>query len=478
MSEATNEKIFSGMIWKLAEKFGGQAVSFFAQIILARILMPEDYGVIAVITVFIALSDVFIREGFTTALIQRKEVTQKALSTVFFANLLMAVILYLILFFTAGCIADFYSIPLVEDVTKWLSISIVIGSISSVHNAIMSRNLDFKKSFFRNISNILVYGIVAIILAYYNFGVWSLVYARILGCFVGSLVLCLTVRWIPSFIFSITILKDLFMFSSKILGSNLLKTLLYQINAVFIGKFQTPADLGYYQRGRQIPELVMTSVDGSLSEVMYPALSSMQDNMLSLKKTMRNSLGISFFIVCPILFFLFAIAEPLTVFLLTEKWLPSVPVMQLACMICLFWPLSIRIYALNAIGKSGLTLKLSLVGQVMNVIGLCFTVKYGILAMLWSDIFTGALWQFYISYYVNKYLGYSFKEMILDIYSPVLYSLIMCFFVYLISTIELPLFLSLILQSIVAVVTYLSLAIFFKNSSMKIFSFTKNYFKF
>lgn len=468
-SRENGGRIFSGIIWKMAEKFGGQFVSFFAQIILARILSPEDYGVIAIITVFVALSDVFILQGFTTALIQKKTISQTDLSSVFFANILLSIVLYVILYLSSGWIARFYNIAIVEEVTKVLALNIIIGAFSSVHNAVLSRELDFKKSFYRNISSILVYGTVAITLAYLGYGVWSLVYARLVGSFVGSLVLCLTVKWKPSLKFSVKTLIGLFSYSSKILGSNLLNTLFHQINSVYIGKFHTATDLGYFQRGRQIPELIMTSIDGSLSEVMYPALSSMQDNLDKLKNTMRNSLKSSFFIVSPLLVFLGVVAEPLTILLLTEKWLGSVNVMRLTCVICLFWPLSIRMHALNAIGKSGTTFKLSLISQCITLLILSCTVKYGIIIMLWGNVVGNVFYLFYSSYYVKRYIGYTLLDMFSDIKITLMSSLVMGIIIYFIGLINVPILFSLIIQAVVAVLVYLGIEYKYKDQGLQLF---------
>ena len=406
------KRAMSGLIWKLMEKIGYQLISVIVQVILARILSPEDYGLIAIIMVIIALSDVFILQGFTSALIQRKEPSQLDFSSVFFANVIISVILYTIIFFAADFIAKFYNIPDLVQLTRVLSLNIIIGAFSAVHNAILSRNLDFKKSFYRNISNVFGYGLSGILFAFNGLGVWSLVYARLIGTTISTVVLWFGIKWKPSFIFATTSLRSLFKYGSRVFATNFLKTFFYNLNAIIIGKFQPASELGFYQRGRQFPELLMSAVDGSLSDVMYPTLSIIQDNRDALKNALRRSLKLSVYITFPILLFLIVVSEPLTILLLTDKWLPSVPIMQLACIICMGWPLSIRLHALNAIGRSDVTFKLSFIQQLISIVILIITVRYGVLAIMYGTILSSIIFIIFSSYFVDKYLGYSLKELI------------------------------------------------------------------
>ena len=467
-------RAISGMIWKFAEKIGTQGIQFIVQIVLARLLLPEDYGLVGLLTIFITICDVFVLQGFTTALIQKKDADKIDFSSVFYANIIMSALLYIILFFSAPLIAAFYNEPQLVSITRVLSLNVFLGAFSAVHNAIMSRSLEFKKSFIRGLSNVLTYGVVGLVLALLNFGAWSLVYAKLAGVFVGGITLWITVKWLPTFDFSLQRIKKLFRFSSKILGTNLLNTIFNNIHSLIIGKFYNQADLGYYQRGQQIPQTIMTAVDGSLNEVMYPTLSILQNDLVALKSALRRSIRTSMYLVLPILFGLLVTAEPLTLVLLTEKWLPSVPYMQLACVVCMFWPLSARTHALNAIGNSGLTFKLSLVSKAITLALILACVKFGIYAIMLGTIFASCITFFITSYFVKKYINYSFKETLYDIVPSLILSLSMAFVVYLVRLASLHHLFCLFIQIFIGVFFYISFSLIFKIDSLNyIISFLK-----
>lgn len=460
-NEVTHQKnltqqTMSGMIWKFLEKAGSQIMQMIIQIVLARLLLPKDYGLVGLLTIFIIISDVFILQGLTTALIQKKDADETDFSSVFYANIVISVLLYIILFFTAPLIAAFYGEPQLTEIMRVLAINVIIGAIPAVHNAILARNLDFKKSFFRNISNVMTQGAVGITLACLGFGAWAMVYSKVAGVFVGAVVLCFTVKWKPRKLYSMERIKKLFSYSSKVLGTNLLNTIFNNIHSLIIGRYYTTADLGYYQRGQQIPQAVMSSLDGSMTEVLYPAFSKVQYDLDLLKKALRRSLRTSMFVVLPVLFGLFAIAEPLTLILLTEKWLPSVPFMRLACIVCMFWPLSHRTHALNAIGMSSVTLKLSLIGKGITLIFIFICIRFGIYAIMLGSIFSSSICLLITSYYINKYIHYSLRELIIDIYRPFLLAGFMAAVVLLIGLLNINILLRLFLQIIIGAAIYIT----------------------
>ena len=466
------------MIWKLAEKVGTQGIQFIIQIVLARLLLPEDYGLVGLLTIFINICDVFILQGFTTALIQKKDADDTDFSSVFLANLGLSGVLYLILFVTAPLIAAFYNEPHLITITRVLSLNVVFGALGAVHNAIMAKSLEFKKSFIRGLSNILTYGVVGVFLAYSGFGVWALVYAKLAGQLVGSVVLWITVKWIPSLVFSFERIKSLFSYSSKILGTNLLNTIFNNIHSLIIGRFFNKVDLGYYQRGQQIPQTAMTAIDGSLNEVMYPTLSILQNDLVALKSALRRSMKTSMYIVFPILMGLLVTAEPLTVLLLTEKWLPSIPYMQLTCVICMFWPLSARTHALNAIGRSGLTFKISLISKAITLVCILACVKFGIYAIMLGTIMASGISFFITSYFVNKHLNYSLKELLFDIGPTFIISAVMAVWVYLVNLLNLNSFVTVCIQVLLGMLIYVLCSVIFKIDSYKyLLSFVKIFLK-
>lgn len=468
-SEELKNKSKFGFIWKLFEKSGVQIASMVIQIVLARLLLPDDYGIIAYLTLFINLSDVFIKQGLTTALIQKKNSDDKDFSSVFYANIVFSVLLYAILYFSAPYVSIFYNEPRLTSVMRILSLQVVIGALGSVHEAIMSRNLQFKKSFIRGLANIIVYGASGIAFAYLGLGVWALVYGRLCGLFVGMVVLWITVRWRPKLIFSMNRLKGLFSFGSKVLGTNLLNTLFNDINSLIIGRNYSSADLAQYQRGQNIPQTMMVSIDGSINEVMYPTFSKLQDDVDSLKKALRRAIKLSIYIVLPCLIGLLAVAEPLTLLLLTEKWLPSVPYMQLTCLICMFWPLSSQKHALNALGKSSVTFKMSLIVRVITLAFLLVLIKFGIIYIMLGTIFVSIIDVLITSFFTKKYINYSLKNLICDLFPTLFITAVMGIVVYLVNYLNLSPIISLIIQIPVGVVIYLALSAIFKIDSFSYF---------
>lgn len=454
-----------GFVWKFLEKFASQGMQLIIQIILARLLLPEEYGLVGLLTIFITISDTFILQGLTTALIQKKNPDEKDFSSVFFSNIAISLLLYAILFISAPLVAEFYKEEQLTGMMRVLSLNVIIGAFPAVHNAILSRALDFKKSFFRNIANVLTQGIVGIFLAYQGFGAWAMVYSKTAGVFVGAVVLCFTVKWHPRKIYSIKRVKSLFSFSSKVLGTNLLNTIFNNIHSLIIGRFYTTESLGYYQRGQQIPQAVMSSFDGSMTEVLYPVFSKVQSDFARLKKALRKSIKTSMYITLPILMGLLVTAKPLTLFLLTEKWLPSVPFMQLACIICMFWPLSHRTHALNAIGKSNVTLKISLISKGITLALIFACLPFGIYAIMLGSIGASIISFFITSFFINKYLQYSLKEICLDLLPIILLAGGMGTIVYCVNFLKLNSLLTLAIQIPLGITIYVAGSIIFKFES-------------
>ncbi len=462
MDQNLQKRALGGMVWKFLEKICGQGMQLVIQIVLARLLLPEEYGLVGLLTIFITISDVFILQGLTTALIQKKNADEKDYSSVFFANILMSCVLYAILFLIAPIIADFYNEPSLTGIMRILSLNVLFGAFAAVPNAILSRKLDFKKSFLRNISNVSVQGIVGITFAFLGAGAWAMVYSKVFGTLVGALVLMATVNWWPKLTFSLERVKKLFSFSSKILATNLLNTVFNNIHSLIIGKAFNTAELGYYQRGQQTPQTVMTSLDGSMTEVLYPTFSKLQNDLKAMKVAISKSISISMFIVLPAMFGLIAIAEPLTIVLLTEKWLPSVPFMQLSCVICMLWPLSHRTHALNALGKSNVTLKLSLIGKSITLVLIFICLPIGIYAIMIGSIISSLINLLISSYYVKKYIGYTLFDIIKDVMPSFILAAIMSVSVYAVRLIPMAPILVLILQIIVGVGIYLFLCSMFR----------------
>ena len=465
-NDSLTSKAKSGFIWKFLEKFVATGVQFVLGIVIARIISPEEYGIVGELVIFTQLCDVIILQGVTSALIQKKNADQVDYSSVFFVNLAVSLILYVILVVTSPLMVIYFKQPVLKEMMPIFGLIVIVGAFGAVPNAVLSKALDFKKSFFRNLSNYGVQAVVGITFALNGFGAWSVVWSKLAGTLVGVIVLSITVGWKPSKTFSFARIKGLFGYGSKVLVTNLLNTLFNNIQPLIVGGFFSSGMLGYYQRGQQIPSAIMTAVDGSLNEVLFPTLSNIQDQKERLKLMMRRSMTVSMFIVFPFLFGLIVTAEPLIRVLLKDKWIPCIPFMQLTCIICMFWPLSARTQALNALGQSKVTMKLSIISKTLTVIMVLASIRISIYAMMISSIIASTITFWITSYYVNKYIGYSLKEVLKDIAVPLSLSAAMGGIVYCVHFLGLNDYLTLLIQIPLGVIVYVGASKLFHVESL------------
>lgn len=456
-----------GTLWKLAEKVGVQVVQFAIQIVLARLLAPSDYGIVGLLTIFITISDVFLQQGLTTALIQKKNADELDYSSVFLANMVFSSCLYVCLFLAAPAIARFYSEPVLVPIMRVLSLSVVIGALSAVHNAILTKYLEFRKSFFRGLLNTMTQGVVGIYLAYQGYGVWALVFSKIAGTAVGTLVLLITVKWRPSKSFSWKRIQSLFSYGSKVLGTNLLNTVFNNIHSLIIGKFFSKSDLGFYQRGQQIPQTFMTAIDGSINEVLYPTLSCVQDDIDQMKKVLRRSMKTSMFVVMPMLMGVLATSNNLVYVLLTDKWMECVPFIQLTCVICMFWPLSARTHAMNAMGRSDVTFKISVISKIITLLLIVICIRGGIYAIMLGTIGASCISFWITTYYTKKLINYYVRELAIDIGPSIALAICMGAIVFCLQYLNINVYLELLIQIASGCSIYLIGAKLFKMDSLE-----------
>ena len=451
--------VLSSLFWKFLERGGVSGVQFIVQIILARLLLPEDYGIIALIIVFIVISQVFVQSGLGTALIQKKEVTDTDYSSVFYLTLGISVIFYAILFFAAPFIAVFYNQPLITPVLRVLGLSLFFGSVNSIQNAVIARNFQFKKLFISSLGAVVISGIAGVSMAYLGYGVWALVMQQLTS--IGSLcfLMWFTVKWRPKLLFSLTRVKELFSFGWKLLVSGLINVTYNNLSTLIIGKLY-PADmLGYYTKGQEIPNLLVSNIDSSIQAVMLPAYSRNQDNRPVIKEIMRRALVSSAFLVFPVMAGVAAIAEPLVLLLLTEKWLMCVPFIQIFCVVYALFPIhTANLEAIKATGHSDIFLKLEIVKKSIGLLVLGITVFIGIYAIALGLIVTGIISTFINTYPSKKLLDYSFIEQWKDLMPSLIISLIMGGCVYCILFLGLPVWITIIVQISTGIVVYTGLA--------------------
>jgi teichuronic acid exporter len=459
MRDNLNSKTFSSLIWKLLERGGTQGIQFIIQIFLARLLSPNDYGVIALITVFIALANVFVQSGFSTALIQKQNADEEDFSSVFYVSLLVASILYMLLFLTAPLIANFYNIQELVNIIRVLSLTLFLGAFNSIQNAIISRKMAFKNLFYSSLGAIIVSGVIGIIFAYKGFGVWTLVYQQLINQFSICLILWFTVKWRPQLLFSFQRVKELFSFGGKLLLSVLIDTGYREITNLIVGKIYTPVMLGYYNRGNQFPNLIVNNLNGSIQSVIFPVLASVQDDKGRIKDITRRAIVTSSYIVFPAMMGLIVIAEPMIKLILTEKWLPCVPYLRLFCLSYALWPIhTANLQAINAIGRSDIFLKLEIIKKIVGVSIIIITSRYSPLMMALGTVFSGIIGSFINSYPNKKLLNYSYFEQMKDILPSVILSIIMGFVTYSVIFLGLSDLITIILQIIVGGVAYILLS--------------------
>jgi teichuronic acid exporter len=456
-------QVISSLIWKLMERGGTQGIQFIVQIVLARLLLPEDYGLIALVVIFTSIASVFVQSGLNTALIQKKDADEVDFSSVFYLSLLIACLIYIILFIAAPFIAAFYKIPEITPVFRVLSITLFFGAFNSIQNAVIARNLEFKKLFFSSTGAILISGTVGIYMAYTGFGVWALVGQQISNQLFVTLILWFTVKWRPQLLFSLERVKALFSFGWKLLVSALIDTVYRDLRSLIIGKMYNPAMLGFYNRGQQFPSLIVSNINGSIQSVMLPVLASQQDNRPRVKEMMRRAIVTSSFVIFPAMVGLAVTAEPLVKLLLTDKWLPAVPFLQIFCAVYALMPIhTANLQAINALGRSDIFLKLEIIKKIIGLSILAVTVFYGVYAIALGGALGGIISTFINAYPNKKLLNYSYVEQWKDIMPSLLLSLVMGAVVYSLKWLGMAVWSTLIVQVCVGVILYVGMAWMFK----------------
>ena len=469
------------LIWKLLERFGVLGGQFVLQIILARLLDPEHYGALSIMIIFTSLANVFIQSGFNTALIQNKKVTEKDYSSVFWVSLVVAIVLYVVIFFCAPLIATFYKMDYIITPMRVLALMLIPGALNSVQNAKITKEMDFKKIFYSNFCAVIVSGIIGIIIAINGGGLWALVAQSLANVCISCLIMRFASKLKIYFVCQLNRVKMLFSYGWKLLVSALLDTLYQDLRSLVIGRKYDGGTLGYYEKGKQFPQFGMNAINGAVQGVMLPALSKEQDDKAKVKAVMRKSIALTSYLVFPMMAGLAGIAPAFVSLLLTDKWLPSVPYLQVYCAIMAFYPVhSCNLQAINAIGRSDIFMKLEFIKKGVGVISLviavfCFSSP---LAIALTGLVT-TVFGFFVNAYPNKKLiNYSYIEQIKDLTPSLLLSLGMLICVLLVGQLQLPNIYLIMVQIIVGVVAYVLMSYLFRVKSFKeVSSMLKNLLK-
>lgn len=421
------KRSFRAASWVLIFQFASQFAQILIGIYMARLLAPSDYGILGLLTIFWSVSHVFINGGFGQALLQRKEVTQTDLSSVFYYNLFLGLVCCALMIIAAPWIARFYHQPILQKTIMVSAWALPIGSLGAVQQVILGREL--KQGFVTasRLIGIVVSGIIALYLAKLGYGVWALVWQSFIATACGTCFVFIFVRWIPHLEFSIKSLKSLFRFGSRLLIAGLIEALFVNINNIFIGKLYTPRILGYYEQARRYSTLWPLSIQGAISQVLFPAFSKIQDDLERLKKAFERALNVS---VCAIVFpayLLCTLSRPFIEIILTPKWLPCIPYMWLLTCSVVLYPIHVlNLQVLNSRGRSDLFLRLEIVKKLLAVVSVLVMFLWGIVPMLIASIAFSLMSAYLNSYYVGKDLGYTFLKQ-LNIYIPyVMLSVVSC----------------------------------------------------
>lgn len=448
-------KTTRGMIWKTLENVLTQGMQFIIQLVLARILIPEDFGVIGILNVFTNLANTLVNNGLSSALLRQKEYDAKAYATVFVVSLSISVAGYGLIFAAAPAIAGFYENTALTAYLRVYTITILVTAITSMTTTVLRYKMDFRSIFVGNFLGVLAQGICGVIMAVNGFGVWSLIYAHLARFAVPAVVLLVFAKWRPQFFFSLRILKSLFSYSWKLAVGWIIGTLYSDVFSLIIGKRFSTQTLGYYTKGNSIPSMINRVLSQSVTAVMFPSLAKDQHDLQIMKTRTRTMLSMASALVLPVMAGVAACATPLVIVLLTEKWLPAAPIIQISCI-----PMAINVVnnanmqSINAIGRSDVFLYSEAIKRTVTIILVLITSRIDFYLMLWSIAFMGL-----ISMVVNlvadwKLLGYHVKEYLQDLLPYTAIALVLFAVVYAMNGLQVNVYLKLLLQLAVCAAIY------------------------
>ncbi|MDD4689314.1 MAG: lipopolysaccharide biosynthesis protein [Eubacteriales bacterium] len=468
MSTNMKNKVLSGLFWRYGEKMCSQGVSFVISIILARLLTPEDYGVLSLLNIFIAIANTIIISGFGAALVQKKNADDVDFSTIFYFNIGLSFFIYAVLFILAPYISAFYELPQMTGAFRVLALSLIFGGYNTVQNAYVQKSMQFKNFFYSTLIATLLSGVIGIVMAYNGFGIWALIAQHLISRFASVVILQITIKWHPILAFSIERFKGLFNFGWKMFATGVINTVYNNMYSLIIGKFYSAVDLAYYNRGKQWPDLIIANVDGTINAVLLPAYSQVQDDKKMIKAMMRRAITTSTYLIIPAMAGLAAVAKPLTILVLTEKWLPAVPFVQFCCLTFAVWPIhTANLEAIKAVGRSDLFLKLEIIKKTIGILTLVATIPFGLYIMMIGRFISSIISSFLNASPNKKLFDYSYFEQIKDITPAIIASLIMGGVVWAITLTSLSPFVMLAVQVVIGAGLYVALSLLMKIDAFR-----------
>lgn len=467
--------IVTSFLWQYGERLCSQGLTFIVTILLARLLSPKEYGVISIALVSIALLEVFVTSGLGNALVQKKNVESVDFSSVFWFNLFLSIVIYAFLFFLAPYIASWFEVDLLASVIQLMSIRVIFASFNTVQYAFVQRNMEFKKLFYAGLSGNLVSAVLGISMAYSGWGVYALVGQYLSNIIINTITLFCIIPWRPRLEYSKDHLIGLLSYGWKIFLAGFLNTVVTELKSIVISKKYSPADLALYDKGKQIPSLIYDNINTSVGKVLFPVIAKYQDDSYKVQFLMRKSMTVMAFVLFPLLLGLIGVAENLISFLLTEKWILSVPFLRIACVTFLFVLINtVFTNAINAIGLTKVHLYVEVISTILGVIILFSMMNFGAIFIALSVTFSSILSVLIRFYYIRKHLRYGLKSLLKDIYKPFLMSSFMGGVVFLFNDVTLPSAILLLCQFFLGVIIYLFLSLLFMKDQ---FYFIKNIIK-
>lgn len=450
------EIVLKNFIWRFMERCGAQIVTFVVSIVLARILAPEDYGQIALITVFTGIMQVFVDSGLGTALIQKKDADDLDFSSVFYFNVILCLALYAVMYGAAPLIADFYDDISLTSLIRVISLTIVISGVKGIQQSYVSRNMMFKRFFYATLGGTIFSAFLGIGLAYAGLGVWAIVVQQLSNVAIDTLILWVTVRWRPQRAFSWNRLKGLLSFGWKMLLSSLLNTIYDNIRSLIIGKLYSSAELAYYNQGDKFPYVVVANINTSIDSVLLPTMATVQDNYVRVKAMTRRAIKTSTYIMAPLMMGLAFCAEPIVRLVLTDKWLPCVPFLRIFCITYMFYPIhTANLNAIKAMGRSDLFLKLEIAKKIVGMALLLSTMWFGVMAMAYSLLISSVTSQIINSWPNRRLLNYRYLDQLKDILPGIALAIFMGCCVNLVGLLHLSNAVTLLIQIPMGAVIYI-----------------------
>lgn len=463
-SEELKRKTVSGVFWRFGERITAQLITFVVSIVLARLIAPKEYGIIALTTIFINIINVFVTNGLGTSLIQKKNVDDKDFSTMFYASIFLSFGLYFIIFFCAPFIGNVYDKEILTILIRVMGLRVPIAAINSIQQAYVSKKMIFKKFFISTLFGTIISAIVGITMAIKGYGVWALVGQYLTNSTIDTIVLFFIIEWKPKLYFSFKRFKSLFSFGWKIMISSFIGTLFNQLRGMVIGKKFTSDVLAYYNKADQIPSLIYNNVDLTIDSVFFPTISELQDDPKKVKNAVRKMIKMSSYVMSVCLLGIAAIAKPLVLILLTKKWIECVPYIQVFCLQYIVSILTgVNLQVLKGIGKSGTILKLEFIKKPLFILMIVITMMIGPFAMAIGGLVYSVIAGLINASPNKKYLNYSLKEQIFDMLPNILLSLSMFAVVYLLSFLNINNYLLLILQVTLGAVYFVLISKITKN---------------